>query len=186
MAIWLTAAVLYALFYLWYVGFPRKLTQPEIEALLEYMADEYPPERLREIRRFLEADDGKDFVMVNLLELRKDPEAAKQMATYSRPFLRDLLRKAGHPVFRGRPVSGAVDFWGIEAPADDWTIVALVRYRSRRDMMDFVYAQPKGFHEAKIAAVGRTIGIPTPHWFMLGGPKWIVPLALVAIAALLT
>ena len=29
MAIWLTAAVLYALFYLWYVGFPRKLTQPE-------------------------------------------------------------------------------------------------------------------------------------------------------------
>ncbi len=52
---------------------------------------------------FLKKDDGKEFVMVNFLEI-KQPKAQSiiNLKTYSKSFLGKLIKMAGHPGQRCR------------------------------------------------------------------------------------
>jgi hypothetical protein len=55
------------------------------------------------LHSFLAGDDGRDFVMVNLLHLKKPVrESATKLAVYQKAFPGALLCKAGHPVMRAR------------------------------------------------------------------------------------
>src|SRR3546814_17479269 len=68
------------------------------------------------LRAFLEADDGREFVMLNLVKTRPgivaDPDSgealggAAGLGRYSRVFVRGLMRRGGHPLFVGRKVGG--------------------------------------------------------------------------------
>lgn len=73
--IWGVAAALYALFFLWYHGLPGRISAEEVQRFIDRMSErEMTPaerERLDGIRRFFEEDDGRDFVMVNLLSYNK-------------------------------------------------------------------------------------------------------------------
>ena len=183
--IWLIALLTYALFYCWYIGFRSRVTPAEIERTMAILdAGLVDETRKSHLRHFLANDDGKDFVMVNLLELAKPrKESSKNLNAYQKIFLGQLLRKAGHPILIARAASGNVENVACQE-FDNWTAAGMVRYRSRRDLMEILPATiGSEHHELKLSALDKTFAFPASPWFVVGGPKLLVPLLIALIAA---
>lgn len=171
--VWLVAAALYGGFRLFYDNRRGRLTQPEIDTMLAQAEAQGAGvgDDLSIVRAFLESDDGREFVMVNLVRVPDttvtDPDtgaqvpAAAMMQAYSKAFMKLLLRHGGHPALATRKVGGYVDSW-LVGPDPGWSIVGFVRYRSRRDMMKMVLdpAFP-GAHKYKPLGVAETFSFPT-------------------------
>ena len=183
--LWLIALLTYALFYCWYVGFRSRVTPAEVEETMAILdAGLVDETRKSHLRHFLANDDGKDFVMVNLLELAKPrKESSKNLNAYQKIFLGQLLRKAGHPILIARAASGNIENVACQE-FDNWTAAGMVRYRSRRDLMEILPATiGSEHHELKLSALDKTFAFPASPWFVVGGPKLLVPLLIALIAA---
>lgn len=185
--IWSIATIFYAFFWFWYIGIKSKITPEEVERSVKLLESrsKCTKKQINDIRRFFEEDDGKDFVMVNLLEL-KTPirESRKKLAVYQNVFLGNLLKRAGHPIFLARAASGNIEDIGCES--DNWSAAAMVRYRSRRDLLEILpETAGSDHHELKLESLERTFAYPGTPWAIIGGPKIIVPLALALAASLL-
>ena len=198
--VWGVAGLAYAVFLGWYVNWRGALSPDEIETLMARMSantvghgdrDEMPV-----IRRFLEADDGREFFMLNVIRMADgdvaDPvtgqmrSAREMLAGYTRMFLPALFARGGHPALAARRVGGMVDTWGLEE-VPEWSMMGYVRYRSRRDLAHLV-CHPRfgGAHAFKFAAMPQTFNFPTrPMIMTLAGPRiWVgLSLALAAAAA---
>ena len=82
--IWGSAAALYLVFRLWYDNWRGPLSKAEIDAFFTEVHGKYgggnDPAVLR---AFLEADDGKEFVMLNLVKVEPgmviDPQTGKEL-----------------------------------------------------------------------------------------------------------
>lgn len=187
--IWITAALLYLLFYSWYVGFKRRLSNTEVEACCRQLEAQWPPESIAPVRAFLSKASGRDFFMANTVKLKdrtaSDESGKAVMQKYQKPFLKGILPRACHPIAVGISASRAVEMWGIDG-GEAWTIAAFVRYRSRRDLMEILLTPQFGeIHPFKQAAVEKTIAFACdPGFIMGGGPKITVPLLLVTLASL--
>mgnify|MGYP001185994632 CR=1 FL=1 len=185
--IWGFALLFYACFWCWYVGFRKKITAEEVDEIMVFFNshDSMSEKRKMSLQKFFSNDDGKDFVMVNLLDLAQPRrESSKKLAAYQKVFLGALLRKAGHPVFVATAASGNIENVACEH-ADDWSAAGMVRYRSRRDMLE-IAGNPdfQGPHEFKIAAMNKTIAFPADPWMQAGDPRFLLALLLL-IAGLL-
>lgn len=194
---WAVAVVLYAAFRLFYDGFRRPLRATEIDA---FLADVGP--RLHEsgndpatMRAFLEADDGREFVMLNMVKAHPgditNPETGEVasgmtwLRRYSDRFTGQLFRRGGHPVFVGRKVAGYIDAWN--TPADPgWTLFGSMRYRSRRDMIRLASAPEfRAAHPAKMLGLDATFSFPTQRMFAFyASPRLTVALVLALAAAI--
>ncbi|MFT5573623.1 MAG: hypothetical protein ACI9FR_002558 [Cryomorphaceae bacterium] len=184
--IWAFAGIVYGIFWFWYIGISRKITPEEVKNSMELLESrsDFAEKQIAAIRRFFEQDDGRDFVMVNLLEL-KEPlaESRKKLTAYQKIFLGNLLKRGGHPIFIARAASGNIE--DIGCSADNWTAAGMVRYRSRRDLLE-VLPDTVGseHHRLKLDALERTFAYPAAPWMIVGGPKLLAPMALALIAAL--
>jgi hypothetical protein len=192
--VWTALAVLYALFFGWYTSFGGPLRPDEIDRymiVLEEAGGE--PERLALWRAFMESDTGDDFAMLNNLDLWDEVQPtegvpdgltpSEVMGLYTRPFLGQALLSAAHPVLMGTAAAPALDTWGI-AGADVWDSGGLVRYRSRRDLMEqavFVRSLETNIHDYKIAALEKTVAYPLDPWFQLGDPRLVLALAFLVL-----
>jgi hypothetical protein len=180
------AVGLYAAFWSWYVGFGRKISPTEIERVMACLTgDTWTPKQLASARQFFENDDGKDFVMVNGLHFRPPiKESQALFAKYGAAFRPELIKRAGHPVVMAQAAAANLENLNSDA-ADDWSMAALVRYRSRRDFAEIAVLFAGGAnHQLKLDAMEKTFGFPAAPWFMLGGPCWVVGLAIALAAAL--
>jgi hypothetical protein len=189
--VWAVLGALYALFFFWYTSFEGPLDADEIAAYsesLERLAGAHDPAMVARWKAFMETDTGDDFVMFNAIDLRDEPEQVGDvqpgetsevvLARYTRPFMARALRNAAHPVFLGRAAAGALDVWGIEG-AEEWSMGGLVRYRSRRDVMEQVKMLSESddrIHQYKIAAMAKTIAYPIDPYFTLGDPRIVLAL----------
>ena len=184
--IWLTAALAYTLFWLWYVGFRKKVTPQEVDATMRLFegSGRWSTSQQEHLRRFLLEDDGRDFVMVNLIHLKSPKrESRKKLAHYQKVFLGALLRKAGHPVMIATAASGNVENVACDH-SDNWGAAGMIRYRSRRDLMEVLPATiGSEHHNLKLESLEKTFAFPASPWFMLGGPRIVVALAIALIAA---
>jgi len=194
---WLGALGLYGLFSAWYVGWGGPLWPEEIDAHMARLAasgEGIDDERRAAIRRFLEGDDGREFFMVNLARLPgapvADPETAEPrpapelLQRYTRPFMTKLFRRAGHPAFFGRAAGGYVEHWGVE-PDPAWSFAGVIRYRSRRDMIELAtHPDFAGIHAYKLAAMTNTLAFPVSPGLTLLGPRVWMALLLGLVAAL--
>ena len=164
-----------AAFLVWYGGRGKPLSDAEVDALLaeiqkragkQGQADGESP-ILQQFRELAKSDDGREYYMVNLLKFRKkalypegssfgdDPMAANDR--YNRAIIPLLLKHGGHPVFAGKVQGRFIHPGG----ADDWDQVAMVRYRSRRDMLKMaVEIAGKGVDIHKWAALEKTQVFP--------------------------
>ena len=96
-----------------------------------------------------------------------------------------LARRASHPVFAGSAVHASIDLVGIEG-AETWDRIVLMRYRSRRDLLD-IFTNPSfaGRHEFKIAALSKTIAYPVEGNVYFSDLRFLLALILIALVALL-
>lgn len=88
----------------------EKITPAEVEETMRLFdrEDSWSGQQLEHLRNFLTNDDGKDFVMVKLLQLHRPVAESKQkLDAYQKIFLGSLLRKAGHPVLIAPAASGS-------------------------------------------------------------------------------
>ena len=195
--IWATALLLYAIFWLWYVGFRKPLSPTEIDYYLTELKkiDNNSAQGLANLRQFLENDTGKSFAMVNSISLKKTPDlvegvkagdsSLKTLITYHKSFMKAMLKRGGIGIFQGRVAGKSVDVIGIEN-AEEWKIAGINRFRSRRDFMEILITpQFHEKHELKFAALSKSIAYPVDPWFQLGGFPLTVGLVLALTAALL-
>lgn len=167
--------VLFVVFIAWHGGRGKPVNSLEVEALLLEMQlragrqDQHPSEAhiLNDFRELVKSDDGHEYYMVNLLKFRKkalypagsiygdDPMAANDR--YNRAIIPLLFKHGGYPVFLSH-VEGRFIHPG---QADDWDQVAMVRYRSRRDMLKMaVEIAGLGIDIHKWAALEKTQVFP--------------------------
>lgn len=195
--IWGMAFVLYAIFWWWYVGFRRPLSEDEVEEYLNKLKqfEGYKNRDLSGLRRFLESDTGKSFAMVNSIVLKKTPlmvpgvkkgESSREvLMNYAKPFMKMMLKRGGIAIFQGQVAGRSFDVLNIEN-ALHWEISGINRFRSRRDFIE-ILIQPEFHkrHALKFASLEKSIAYPVDPWFQLGGFATVVGLALALTAALL-
>jgi hypothetical protein len=195
--VWLLAAALYGGFRLFYDNWRGRLTQEEVDAMLARAeaAGVGEVNDLSTVRTFLEEDDGREFVMVNLVRVPDtmvtNPDtgaqvpAVEMMKAYSKAFIPLLLRHGGHPALATRKVGGYVDSWMV-GPDPGWSIVGFMRYRSRRDMMKMVLDPAfEAAHKYKPLGVAETFSFPTqPFLRAYVSPRVSIFLILALAAAL--
>ena len=195
--IWAIALVFYGAFLLWYDNWDGPLTAAEIEEYskrLEDRAGAPDAERRAALRAFLEEDDGSEFFMLNLIRVHEgdvvdpgsgEPQPAPDvLEVYTDYVMPQIFRRAGHPAFAGPAAGRYLDDWGVE-PDPGWSFAGVIRYRSRRDMMEM--ATDPAFdakHAYKIAGMANTLAFPVaPAVFFVGPRAWLA-LALALLASL--
>ena len=174
---WLIISVIYAAFFSWYTNLGGELSAEEIEFFLAQVEKNaevnnrpFSKDRYSRLKTFMEEDTGKQFIMVNNIDINENPgfvEGAKEGDTaddllnrYMEYMTPALLKRASHPIFMGYVVNSSMDVFGIDN-AETWDRAALMRYKSRRAMME-IATNPVFFgkHDFKIEALEKTIAYP--------------------------
>jgi len=146
----LPLAALYVAFLLWYGGRGKPMSRDEVERLLaplrERAHDERGRSHLADVERLVARDDGREFVMQNVIRYRKKAlyppghdygeSAPAADRRYGKAIVPYLLRYGSLPVFIARRSGDFVEPAGV----DRWDVVAMVRYRSLRDFLRFANA----------------------------------------------
>lgn len=188
-------------FLLWYRGRKAPLTANEVKAFLDlavrHGVDVDDPELFAALRRLLETDDGKEFIMVNLIRYRERAlypagydfggTAVDADRRYARALFPRLIRYGNFPIFIARR-SGLF----IEPPdATPWQLVAMVRYRSKRDFVRSAMAvMGKDVMVHKWAAISVTHVFPVRPLFsllsvrLLAGALWVAALIAAYLATM--
>ena len=162
----------YLLFICWYGGKARPLQEAEIQDFytrihrLPLTAEDRAI--LTQLRPMLEQDDGREFIMQNLVRYRKRAQYPEGYAYDENPIAADhrygklvipyMLKRASHPIFISRRSGNFVE----PGSSEHWHMVAMVRYRSRRDFMRFALdISGKDIAVHKWAAIEVTQIFPT-------------------------
>jgi hypothetical protein len=185
-SIWTIAALFYAMFWAWYVGLQGKLSQSEVAEYMErFESAGLPIDKLENLHHFLANDDGREWFMINLLQLKSPKrESRKLLQSYSKTFMGGMFKRAGHPFFIANARAKNIENVNCDQ-ADNWTMSAIVRYRSRRDCAETLMVTFGSDHHAdKLAALEKTLAFPATTSLLMGSPRVLVALGLALIAAL--
>ena len=183
---------IYAAFLVWHEPwFSRRLKPGEAAALLRGAYEDMDPEERRAFFAFMDADDGRPFYMLNLMQYREraeyrgglqpDGSSAAGMTgreaghRYEKMVVPDLLKRGCYPVFVSRKIA---NFLSAGSGSDFFEEIAVVRYRSRRDMLSM--AASKSFLQGvphKWASLERTVAVPCRLMVLLD-LRTLVPLVL--------
>ncbi|MEP1422009.1 MAG: hypothetical protein ABJK59_09600 [Erythrobacter sp.] len=187
--IWLVGlGLIYAGFWIWYGGNGDPLSEEEGLAMLAEVERvhgvklEDTPEgsMSRNLRDMLPHDDGKEFYAVNLETRAEGPAALEAEADYAAIVMPLLLERGGHPVFVSERVGLMLGKYGGEVDR-----VAVVRYRSLRDLLDMIadekMLEGNAFKTASLAHTEVFITRPTITFVQVRLMVGMV-LALIAIA----
>lgn len=140
--IWVSLlAILYMVFWIWYGGNGEPISQAEGEKMLERVEQlhgvklEDTPEgsMSRNLRAMLPHDDGKEFYAVNLETRAKGVQAKEAETRYAEIVIPLLLERGGHPAFISERAGLMLGKYGERIDR-----VAVVRYRSLRDLLDMI------------------------------------------------
>lgn len=133
--------------------------------------------------------------MVNVLDMAENPpsvagaepgeSAQSLLGRYMEYMYPALLARACHPVYAGSAVSPALDLVGLPG-AESWTQGALMRYRSRRDLVEIatnpVFAER---HKFKLAALDKTVAFPVENQLYLSDLRFLLALLLFSLCSLI-
>ena len=154
-------------------------------------AEQASPEEIARMRQFMEEDSGGQFIMVNLMDMNPNPPelpatgagagSGALLNHYMEYMYPALLSRASHPVFMGEAFAPAMDIIGIEG-AEDWDQNALMRYRSRRDLIELT-SNPafNERHDYKLAALTKTIAYPVEVRLYFSDPRFLLLLILMVL-----
>ena len=194
---WVAVAVVYALFLLWHEPWLKApLTAADLDTALRGMESNQQVSKGEKdaIRSFFANDDGKPFYNLNLMlfsdrAVYADGAVHHGVVTgadandaYAKVVLPHLLRRGSYPMFTASKITGLLN--ENEPGADFFQEVAIVRYRSRRDMLDMILDPNfKAGSPHKFAALAKNVALPTRGGLVLD-LGILVPLGLFSIALL--
>lgn len=178
----LLAALLITLsaFYVWHTPFGGPLTDAEIDAFMESQEKLVGPSWANEeaFEAFLRNDDGRPFVMINLIEYREtakypdgsaldaDITGKEAAALYGQTVLPQLLLRGGYPVARAERYNTIINSVG--QSAGEFESFAMVRYRSRRDLINMIGSDAfRAANDHKWASLENTLVAPSENVFAL-------------------
>ena len=201
MKIWISLLVIYAGFFLWYTDMGGKLDEEEIEFFLEKLEENASVNsddsrtQISRIKRFMEEDTGRQFLMVNNIDMNENPEdvegaepgesAESLLDRYMEHMYSQLIKRACHPVFAGYAIHPSMDIVGIEG-AEIWDQAALMRYKSRRAFMEVVtHPNMLSKHDFKVAALEKTIAYPVETALYLSDPRFLLAVILIILGLFL-
>ena len=202
MKTWLILGSVYIVFFFWYTDIEGALSQEEIQGFLnkheQNIIDNRLSPNLEELqlrmdflRRFMEEDSGRQFIMVNNIEMDPDPgdvpgansgeSADELLSRYMEHMWPNLLKRASHPIFGGNAIWQSMDLVGIEG-AETWDQLALMRYKSRRAFMEIVtHPNMMDRHDFKVAAMQKTIAYPVEPFAYFSDLRIILGMLMVII-----
>lgn len=202
MKTWLILGSVYIVFFFWYTDIEGALSQEEIQGFLnkheQNIIDNRSSPNLEELqlrmdflRRFMEEDSGRQFIMVNNIEMDPDPgdvpgansgeSADELLARYMEHMWPNLLKRASHPIFGGNAIWQSMDLVGIEG-AETWDQMALMRYKSRRAFMEIItHPNMMDRHDFKVAAMQKTIAYPVEPFAYFSDLRIILGMLMVII-----
>ena len=186
--IWIVMGGLYAVFWLWYSGFKGKLTQTEVDYYMQQFESKgVNADNLVNLRHFLEKDDGREWFMINLLELKSPKrESSKLLQRYTKTFMAGMFRRAGHPFFVAIAAAKNIENLNCD-DADNWSSTGIVRYRSRRDCAETLLETFGSDHHAdKLASLTKTFAFPATANLLMGSPRVLVAMSAALIGAMAT
>jgi hypothetical protein len=192
----LPLAALYAAFLIWYGGNGKPMSTDEINAGIRELQATDPSEHgksaVDDVLQLLSNDDGREFVMQNLVRYRPkalyppgsnygdDPREADRR--YGRAIVGDLLRNGNLILFVARRSGNFI----VPEGADSWHYVAMVRYRSRRDFLKFaLQANQADKFIHKWAAIEKTHVFPVKPILSLFMVRTLVALVLFVFGTLI-
>ena len=195
--IWGAALFVYLGFLAWHENWRGPLTPAEIETYMARLEVQLKPtqDERAVMMDFMQSDSGKEFFMVNLMAFPDTkvthPQTGAEMTPqellgdYTRPFLGKLFLSGGYPAITGPIVGGHLDAWNVAANPG-WTASGLIRYRSRRDMLEAATAADfADGHIYKQLALRATFAVPSESGpGLLMTPRIWLALLLIALAAL--
>ena len=188
----------YLLFVLWHEPWWRQRLAPgEAQAILAGRYADLSVEDRCAFEAFLDADDGRPFYMINLMQYRPqaiypggrlpDGTLAGQMSgreagrAYNRVVVPALLKRGSYPVLVSDTLQTLLS---AGAGTDFFEQLAVVRYRSRRDLLKMV-ASPEFLAGVphKWASLGKTVVVPS-RLLLLVDLRTLVSLLLLVFYAL--
>ena len=188
----------YLLFLLWHEPWWRRRLAPgEASAILAGRYAELSPEERAAFQAFMDADDGRSFYMINLMQYRPQamypegrlPDAAPPGRltgreagwAYNRVVVPALLKRGSYPVLVSDTLQTLLS---AGAGTDFFEQLAVVRYRSRRDLLEMV-ASPAFLAGVphKWASLEKTVVVPS-RLMLLVDLRTLVPLLLLVLYAL--
>ena len=196
MIVALTLAALYIAFLFWYGGNGKPMSTHEIEEGLARLqatdTSEHGRDAVQQVRELLSNDDGKEFIMQNLVRYRPkalyppglnygdDPREADRR--YGKSIVWDLLSNGNFLLFIARRSGNFITPEG----SDAWHYVAMVRYRSRRDFLRFAQQSSRADKFVhKWAAIEKTHVFPVKPILNLFAVRTLVGLMLFSLGAIL-
>ena len=202
MKTWLILGSVYIVFFFWYTDIEGALSQEEIQGFLnkheQNIIDNRLSTNLEELqlrmdflRRFMEEDSGRQFIMVNNIEMDPDPgdvpgansgeSADELLSRYMEHMWPNLFKRASHPIFGGNAIWQSMDLVGIEG-AETWDQMALMRYKSRRAFMEIItHPNMMDRHDFKVAAMQKTIAYPVEPFAYFSDLRIILGMLMVII-----
>lgn len=193
-ALSLTLLSAYALFWWWWGGSGRPLQAEKRDALLNRLVQNSQhhndADAIESVKQLLASDDGKEFVMVNLVRHRPKAmyppgspygdDAAQADRRYGRSIIWPLLRHGNLPIFIAKRTGAFLTPPG----AQEWHYVAMVRYRSREDFLRFaIDASSADKFVHKWAAIETTHVFPVKPMISLVKVRMLVGLVMLCLAA---
>lgn len=193
LAIAIPLLAVYGLFLVWYGGSGQPLSPAEIDQFMKELGALTTDEAvLQELQTLIAGDDGKEFVMQNLVRYRPkalyppgydygdDPRAADRR--YGKAVIGPLLRNGSLILFIAKRTGTFIEPEG----ADAWHYVAMVRYRSRRDFLRFALeTQRDDIFVHKWAALEKTHVFPVKPLISLFPVRFIAASALALVGSTL-
>jgi len=186
--------VLYLVFWLWWGGSGEPLDEQAAAAYLGKLealgaqSEHRDSKILSGFRSLVGQDDGNEYYMVNLMKFRDkalyppgydyDDDARAAAERYSAFVVPALVKRGSMPILMAEVQGRFLDFDG----ADEWDQVAIVRYRSRRDMFEFALelgAKDQGVH--KWASLEKTHVFPAEPVISLAMVRTLVACLLIGI-----
>ena len=202
MKTWLILGSVYIVFFFWYTDIEGALSQEEIQGFLnkheQNIIDNRSSPNLEELqlrmdflRRFMEEDSGRQFIMVNNIEMDSDPGDVpgansgesddELLSRYMEHMWPNLFKRASHPIFGGNAIWQSMDLVGIEG-AETWDQMALMRYKSRRAFMEIItHPNMMDRHDFKVAAMQKTIAYPVEPFAYFSDLRIILGMLMVII-----
>ena len=166
---WYFFIFFYSIFFIWYSNLSGPLNDEDIDSFMKVISERggNDQQSIQRLRKFMEEDDGKDFFVVNFLDYNESPEtmpatgngaSSSNLMNYFMEYMYpEMFKRASHPVFFSDVLFLAMDIVSAEG-MEDWDNVALVRYRSRKDMLEIglnpIFDER---HLYKIEALDKTI-----------------------------